>query len=80
MSPARRGIAVLDVMRDEGLVENARVTGDYFREGLRSLMQHHGLIGDVRGVGLATGVELVRDSGQPRAGRPGNHASAEPAA
>ena len=55
------GIAVLDVVRDEGLVENARVTGAYFREGLRSLMQRHGLIGDVRGVGLATGVELVRD-------------------
>jgi 4-aminobutyrate aminotransferase-like enzyme len=56
------GIAVLDVVRDEGLVENARVTGAYFREGLRGLMQRHDLIGDVRGVGLATGVELVRDT------------------
>ena len=55
------GIAVLDVIGDENLVENARVTGDYFRAGLRGLMPAHGVIGDVRGVGLATGVELVRD-------------------
>lgn len=64
------GIAVLDVVRDEGLVENARVTGDYLRQELRGLMQRHTLIGDVRGVGLATGVELVRDrAGQQPADR-----------
>ena len=52
---------MLDVIRDEGLVENSRVTGDYFRHGLRQLMDRHDIIGDVRGVGLAIGVELVRD-------------------
>jgi 4-aminobutyrate aminotransferase-like enzyme/Ser/Thr protein kinase RdoA (MazF antagonist) len=55
------GIAVLDVIQDENLVENARHTGAYFRQGLARLMNKHALIGDVRGVGLATGVELVRD-------------------
>ena len=57
------GIAVLDVIRDEGLVKSALATGRYLREGLRGLMDRHALIGDVRGVGLAIGVELVRDRG-----------------
>ena len=55
------GMAVLDVIRDEHLPENARDTGGYFRKGLSGLMGKHSLIGDVRGVGLATGVELVHD-------------------
>lgn len=55
------GMAVLDVIRDEDLVENARDVGAYFRMRLSDLMQKHALIGDVRGVGLATGVELVHD-------------------
>ena len=55
------GIAVLDVIRDEGLQENALITGALLRERLTSLMDRHELIGDVRGVGLATGVELVRN-------------------
>lgn len=55
------GTAVLDVIRDEELVANARNTGQYLRDGLKALMARHALIGDVRGVGLATGVELVRD-------------------
>ncbi|WP_373505826.1 aminotransferase class III-fold pyridoxal phosphate-dependent enzyme [Aestuariivirga sp.] len=55
------GIAVLDVIRDEGLLANALDAGNYLRQGLRALMQKHAIIGDVRGVGLATGVELVRD-------------------
>ena len=55
------GIAVLDVIRDENLVNNALETGAYFRQLLRALMQRHTIIGDVRGIGLATGVELVHD-------------------
>ncbi len=55
------GIAVLDVIRDEDLIANARDTGAYLRDGLRKLMSMHAIIGDVRGCGLAVGVELVRD-------------------
>ncbi len=55
------GIAVLDVIRDEDLVNNAHATGAYFRQLLRGLMQRHAIIGEVRGAGLATGVELVHD-------------------
>ena len=55
------GMAVLDVIRDEKLLENSRDVGAYFRRELARLMGKHALIGDVRGVGLATGVELVHD-------------------
>ena len=58
---AAAGLAVLDVIRDEGLMENAAATGAYFAEGLRALGNRHAPIGDVRGAGLFLGLELVRD-------------------
>jgi alanine-glyoxylate transaminase / (R)-3-amino-2-methylpropionate-pyruvate transaminase len=55
------GMAVMDVIEEEGRQEHCRVLGAYFREGLEALMDRHRLIGDVRGKGLMLGVELVRD-------------------
>jgi 4-aminobutyrate aminotransferase-like enzyme len=55
------GTAVLDVIEDEHLVENARTVGDYTLAKLAKLADRHELIGDVRGAGLFFAVELVSD-------------------
>jgi 4-aminobutyrate aminotransferase-like enzyme len=55
------GLAVLDVLRDEPLQQNALVMGERLLRGLRDIAPHHVMIGDVRGAGLFLGVELVRN-------------------
>ena len=57
----RIGTAVLDVVQDEGLQQHADVVGEKILAGLRNLMDRHAIIGDVRGVGLVIGIELVKD-------------------
>lgn len=58
---AEVGLAVLKVITEERLVERAGVMGAYLRGRLEDLQQRHEVIGDVRGLGLLLGVELVRD-------------------
>ncbi len=55
------GVAVLETIRDEGLVANARARGAELSGGLRELMAEFPGIGDVRGPGLMIGVEFVKD-------------------
>ncbi|MCF7837517.1 MAG: aminotransferase class III-fold pyridoxal phosphate-dependent enzyme [Candidatus Marinimicrobia bacterium] len=55
------GIAVLDVIEDEKLQDHALELGRFLMDGLRALQQQHAVIGDVRGLGLFNGLELVRD-------------------
>jgi 4-aminobutyrate aminotransferase-like enzyme/Ser/Thr protein kinase RdoA (MazF antagonist) len=54
-------LTVLEVIREEGLQQNAAEVGAYVREGLQDLAMRHECIGEVRGEGLMIGVELVRN-------------------
>jgi 4-aminobutyrate aminotransferase-like enzyme/Ser/Thr protein kinase RdoA (MazF antagonist) len=57
------GLAVLDVMADEGLVAHAGEMGARLRRGLEPLKERHRCVRGVRGRGLLLGVELVRGDG-----------------
>src|ERR671930_164693 len=59
--PAAAGLAVLEVVKEERLVERARERGEYLLERLRELQAAHEQIGDVRGRGLLVGIQLVED-------------------
>lgn len=58
---AAAGLAVLDVIADEGLIDNAQEIGGHLMNGLREIGNRHAQIGDVRGSGLFIGLDLVRD-------------------
>ncbi|MCC6772692.1 MAG: aminotransferase class III-fold pyridoxal phosphate-dependent enzyme, partial [Gemmatimonadaceae bacterium] len=57
----RVGTEVLRIVEDEQLQEHARVVGGALLSGLRALQVRNALVGDVRGMGLFVGVELVSD-------------------
>ncbi|WP_027235957.1 aminotransferase class III-fold pyridoxal phosphate-dependent enzyme [Leisingera caerulea] len=59
----RIGKEVLDIVDDEQLQENARVVGAQLFDGLKALEEKHACIGDVRGMGLFLGVELINPDG-----------------
>ncbi|MCX6411621.1 MAG: aspartate aminotransferase family protein [Actinobacteria bacterium] len=64
------GAEMIRVIRDEGLLENARVMGQRLRSGLEAIAATTPHIGDVRGMGLLQGIEFVEDAESlaPRAG------------
>jgi 4-aminobutyrate aminotransferase-like enzyme len=55
---AAAGLAVLDVMEREQLMQNALVTGNYLVERLEALSSGHEILGAVRGAGLLLGLEV----------------------
>ncbi|WP_367255558.1 aminotransferase [Pseudomonas sp. stari2] len=55
------GMAVLDVMEEEKLWENAQVVGGHFKQRLEALIDKHPLVGAVHGSGFYLGVELIRN-------------------
>ncbi len=65
---AAAACATLDVIRDEGLVENARARGEQLQQGLNQLQDKYAAIGDVRGRGLMQGIEFVATDGSADSG------------
>ncbi len=53
--------ATIDLIEEERLMDNAETVGNHFRAGLEALQTKHAVIGDVRGMGLMQGIELVKD-------------------
>jgi len=54
-------IAAMQVLEEEGLIEHCRRLGEHLLSALHTLHERHPSVGDVRGLGLFTGIELVRD-------------------
>jgi len=58
---ASAALATIEIIESEGMVENARRQGERALARLNEIKSRHRLIGDVRGIGLCLGIELVRD-------------------
>ena len=60
------GLKTLEIIERDGLLENCRIQGKYFKNRLLKLQEKYPkYIGDVRGVGLMVAMELVDDNGNP---------------
>lgn len=68
---AATALAVLEVVENEQLMDNARNVGAAFAEGLRGLAKDHAALGELRAVGLFLGQDIVDDAGQPDAAQAG---------
>ena len=55
------GLKNIEIIEREGLVDRARDVGDFLRGSLEAALDGHPLVGEVRGMGLLIGVELVTD-------------------
>jgi 4-aminobutyrate aminotransferase-like enzyme len=64
---AATAMAVLNVIEEEGLMQNAARTGAMFRDGLQALAKDHDALGDIRGAGLFLAADIVTDGHPDRA-------------
>jgi 4-aminobutyrate aminotransferase len=64
---AAAGVATLEVVKEEGLVENSRIRGEQLQAGLKEIQERFPVIGDVRGRGLMQGIEFTAGDGSPDA-------------
>ena len=69
-----QGLATMEVIDEQAVQQNALTVGTHLKSGLQDLQQRQALIGDVRGIGLMLGLELVTD---PRAKTPATSECAE---
>ena len=56
-----QGLATLEIIDEENIQQNALEVGKHLKDALHDLQEKHDIIGEVRGLGLMLGVELVRD-------------------
>jgi 4-aminobutyrate aminotransferase len=62
---ARAAAETIDIIRDEGLIENAKMRGNQLVNGLKLLQKKYPVIGDIRGHGLMIGTEFTDPNGNP---------------
>jgi len=60
-------LATLDYIEENNIQENCRIMGDYLRERLKELQDKYRVIGEIRGMGLILGMEIVKDNKEPDA-------------
>ena len=54
-------LASIEVIEEEGILENVRQLGKYFMDRMEKMKAEHPIVGDVKGKGLLLGIELVKD-------------------
>lgn len=57
---AAAGLAVLDVLEEEGLIKNSEVMGAYLQAQLKDMQKRHPVLADIRGIGLMTAAEFCK--------------------
>lgn len=60
-SSCSAALATIEVIKEENLIEHARELGEYAKERFNRMKEKYELVGDVRGLGLSIGVDLVKD-------------------